>query len=410
MTGERFIPERVAVLSLHTSPLAQPGKGDSGGMNVYVRELSAALAHRGVEVVVYVRRWDRDLPREVHVEPNVRVVHVDAGPPVLLKEELYDVVDDYVDGVVADLRDIGGACVLHANYWLSGVAGHQVKHRLDMPLVTTFHTLARVKAELGDHEPDRRARAEADVIECSDVVTASCTAEQHWLERLYATPSDRIERVAPGVEHALFSPGNQAFARRAVGLGDEPVICFVGRIQPLKGVTVAVRALAALVNKSATLVIIGGPSGQEGQDELNEVHRLIDEHGLHDRVRFVKPQPHHLLGTWYRAADICIVPSRSESFGLVALEAAACGTPVVASAVGGLRTLVEHGRTGYLVEGRDPGVFGAYMDKLIENPMLAAEMAMDAAAHARTYSWTATADQLLHVYDRLGCEVLVDCG
>lgn len=398
------------MLSLHTSPLAQPGKGDSGGMNVYVRELAASLAHRTVDVDVYVRRWSPDLPREVQVEPGVRVVHIDAGPAELLKEDLYDVVDEFSDGVVADLSATGGACVLHANYWLSGVAGHQIKHRLDMPLVTTFHTLARVKAETGDHEPERRAKAEAEVIACSDVVTASCTAEQHWLERLYDTPTERIKRVSPGVEHALFSPGNQAFARQAIGIGDEPVLLFVGRIQPLKGVTVAVEALARLIDQRAKLIIVGGVSGTEGQQELDRVHKLIAQYGLSDRVRFVKPQPHHRLGTYYRAADVCLVPSRSESFGLVALEAAACGTPVVASAVGGLRTLVDHGRTGFLVEGRDPIVFAAYIDKLLENRMLAAEMAMDGADHARRYSWTSTADQLLEVYAGLGCEVLVDCA
>lgn len=405
-----FVPRRVAVLSLHTSPLAQPGTGDSGGMNVYVRELAASLAHRGVHVDVYVRRWDPDLPSEVMVEPGVRVVHIDAGPTKLEKEDLYDQVDLFADGVVADIEQVGKPCVLHANYWLSGAAGHQIKHRLDIPLVTTFHTLARVKAETGDHEPERRARAEAEVIRCSDVVTASCTAEQHWLERLYETPGDRIARVAPGVEGAIFSPGNQAFARRAVGIEDKPTILFVGRIQPLKGVTVAVEALAASATEDAQLIIVGGPSGREGEAELARVHELIDEHRLHGRVHFQDPVPHHLLGSWYRAADVMVVPSRSESFGLVALEASACGTPVVASAVGGLRTLVKHGRTGFLVEGRVPVVFASYIDKLLSNRMVAAEMAMDAATHAAGYSWTATADQLLEVYARLGCEVLVDCG
>lgn len=412
MTGdtERFIPERVSVLSLHTSPLAQPGKGDSGGMNVYVRELAASLAHRNVAVDVYVRKWADDLPSEVEIEPGVRVVHVPAGPSELIKEDLYDHVEEFSDGVVADIEAIGGSCVLHANYWLSGVAGHQIKHRLDMPLVTTFHTLARVKAETGDHEPERRARAEAEVIACSDAVTASCTAEQQWLERLYHTPSERIERVSPGVEHALFSPGDQAFARSAIGAGDEPLLLFVGRIQPLKGVTVAVEALGRLVNQDARLMIVGGPSGQQGAEELARVHQLIADFGIEDRVTFVPPQPHHLLGTYYRAADVCVVPSRSESFGLVALEAAACGTPVVAAAVGGLRTLVDHGKTGYLVEGRDPVVFASYIDKLLGNGMLAAEMAMDGADHAGRYSWTATADQLLDVYSSIRCQVTVSCG
>jgi len=403
-------PQRVAVLSLHTSPLAQPGTGDSGGMNVYVRELAASLAHRGVEVSVYVRKWNDDLPHEVQVEPGVRVVHVAAGRADLLKEELYDVVDDYVEGVVADIDAIGGVDILHANYWLSGVAGHQIKHRLHLPLVTTFHTLARVKAETGDHEPLRRIEAEARVIACSDIVTASCVAEDHWLQRLYGTDPARIASVAPGVEHALFSPGDKGGARAAIGLGDEPVILFVGRLQPLKGPSVAVEALGLLDNTDATLLIVGGPSGVEGEAELRRVHEIIDRYDIGHRVRFVDPQPHHLLGTYYRAADVCIVPSRSESFGLVALEAQACGTPVVAAAVGGLRTLVDHGRTGFLVERRDPVIYAAYLDQLLSNGLMMAEMALDAAERAGEYSWTNTAANLMTTYAQVRAGMLVDCA
>lgn len=378
-------------------------------MNVYVRELAASLAHQGVDVHVYVRRWHKDLPDDVIIEPGVRVAHIDAGDPGLQKEALYDVVDEYNEGVIADIEAIGGVDVLHANYWLSGVAGHHIKHRLNLPLVTTFHTLARVKAETGDFEPERRARAEMQVIACSDVVTASGAAEQHWLERLYATDPERIAIVTPGVIHAFFSPGNQQGARRAIDFGDEPMMLFVGRIQPLKGVTVAVEALATVENKATKLVIVGGPSGEEGDAELARVHDLIEEYGLADRVRFEQPVPHHLLSTWYRAADVVLVPSRSESFGLVALEAAACGTPVIAAAVGGLRTIVEHGRTGYLVEKRDPQIYASYVDQLLGNRMVAAEMAFDAAEGARAFSWTQTAEALLKVYDGLFERVVVDC-
>ncbi|MCB0995012.1 MAG: glycosyltransferase, partial [Acidimicrobiales bacterium] len=335
---------RAAILSLHTSPLAQPGSGDSGGMNVYVRELAAGLAHIGVECSVYVRRWADDLPVEVAVEPGVRVVHVPAGPPELDKEALYGIVDEFADGVAADLERTGGADVLHANYWLSGVAAHRLKHELELPLVSTFHTLARVKAENGDHEPARRVAAEADVVRCSDVITASCVTEAHQLERLYGADPDRIELVTPGVEHALFSPGDPGGARAALGLDHRRVVLFVGRIQPLKGVDVAVGAVAALRRQDLQLVIVGGASGAGGDAEVQRIHDLVRAQGLSDQVRFVDPQPHHLLSTFYRAADVVLVPSRSESFGLVALEAAACGAPVVAAAVGGLRSLVDHGR------------------------------------------------------------------
>lgn len=403
-------PQRVAVLSLHTSPLAQPGTGDSGGMNVYVRELAASLAHRGIDVTVYVRRWADDLADVVIAEPGVRVVHVEAGPVDLPKEQLPEVLDAFAVGVMADLRAIGGACVLHANYWLSAVAGHRIKHEMDIPLVSTFHTLARAKAENGDHEPEFRAKAEAEVIACSDALTASCSEESVWLERLYGADPARIWPAAPGVEHALFSPGDQAFARRAINLEDRPTALFVGRIQPLKGLTVAVGAMAFVTDPNAQLVIIGGPSGAEGAEELTRVQRLIAELEVEDRVRFVEPVPHHLLSSWYRAADVCVIPSRSESFGLVAVESSACGTPVVASAVGGLRTLVVDGETGYLVEGRDPERFGDRLDQLLTDRLLAAEMAMNAAEHASHYSWKRLADQLLDCYVGLRCQVAVYCS
>ena len=401
---------RIAMLSLHTSPLAQPGSGDSGGMNVYIRELVGHLAHTGAMVHVYVRRWHPDLADEVELEPGVRVVHVEAGRHDLEKEELYDIVDEFADKVEADIVAQGGVDVLHANYWLSGVAGHRIKHRLDVPLVTTFHTLARVKAETGDHEPERRATAEAEVIACSDAVTASCVAEANWLRRLYDTPEDRISYVVPGVEHALFSPGQQSAAREAVGVGERPTILFVGRIQPLKGPSVAVEALGRMLTTDAQLVIVGGPSGREGEEEMARVRAAIDHYGLHDRVRFEKPVPHHLLSSWYRAADVVIVPSRSESFGLVALEASACGTPVVASSVGGLRTLVRHGDTGFLVSGRDPAIFATYLDQIFSKEMLATELAFNSFERARQYRWSSTAAELRELYDRLRARVLVECS
>jgi D-inositol-3-phosphate glycosyltransferase len=402
-------PPRVAVLSLHTSPLAQPGKGDSGGMNVYVRELVAALAHRGVDCSVYVRRWSPDLPSEVHVEPGVRVVHVDAGDPALAKEALPEVVEPFRDGVLADIARTGGTDIVHANYWLSGVAGHQIKHELDLPLVSTFHTLARVKAETGDAEPQRRIDAETEVIGCSDVITANSLAEGQQLQRLYGAPADRIEEVPPGVEHALFSPGNQAGARRAIGVGDGPVLMFVGRIQPLKGADIAVRAFAGLERPDATLLVVGGASGAGGDAEVDRIHAMVDDLGVASQVRFIAPQPHHRLSTYYRAADLVIAPSRSESFGLVALEAAACGTPVVAAAVGGLRTLIDHGHTGFLVDGRDPVVYSAYANEILDSPLLAAELAMNAAERARDYTWAAMAERLTSIYSTLRDRSLVTC-
>jgi len=401
----------LAVLSLHSSPLAQPGTGDSGGMNVYVRELVSALAQAGVDCRAYVRRWRDDLPDEVAVEPGFRVVHVSAGPCDLPKEELPGVVDTWTEVVLDHITATGGIDAIHANYWLSGLAGHAIKHRLDLPLVSTFHTLARVKADTGDSEPQRRIDAESEVIACSDAILASCSAEAAQLEQFYGARPERIEIVPPGVDHAFFSPGDQRGARTALDLPpDRPVLLFVGRIQPLKGLDVAVTALAALPHRDAVLVAVGGPSGPSGEVELARVHELARELGVEDRVRYVPPQPHHLLSTYYRAADVCVVPSRSESFGLVALEAAACGTPVVAAAVGGLATIVEDGTTGLLIEGRDPAAFADAIAGLLAEPARARAMGAAGAARARGYTWSTAAARLRRVYADLTQRQLVDCA
>lgn len=400
----------LAVLSLHSSPLVQPGSGDSGGMNVYVRELAASLAQAGVGTTVYVRRWKRGLPDEVAVEPGFRVVHLDAGPTDLPKEALPDTVDAFtealVDRLAADPVD-----VLHANYWLSGVVGHRVKHRLELPLVSTFHTLARVKAETGDPEPDRRVEAETEVVGCSDVILANSVEERAQLVRLYGADPNRIEIVPPGVEHAFFSPGDRGGARRALGLDPgAPMLLFVGRIQPLKGLEVAVGALAALPQRDARLVVVGGPSGTEGAAELARIRASAAELGVTDRIQFVDPQPHHLLSTWYRAADVVVVPSRSESFGLVALEAAACGTPVVAASVGGLLTLVDHRRTGLLVDSREPAEFAAAVSSLLAEPRWADALGRAAALRARSYTWSTAAARLRRIYGDLATRAPIDCA
>jgi D-inositol-3-phosphate glycosyltransferase len=404
--------QSLAMLSLHTSPLAQPGSGDSGGMNVYVRELASSLAQAGVDVDVFTRRTDAGCAEVVEVEPGLRVVHVDAGPFDLAKEHLPEIVDDFAEGVHRHLvgREVSA---IHANYWLSGVAGHQLKHRLDLPLVSTFHTLARVKAELGDAEPQHREEAEAAVIGCSDAITASCEAEADDLVAHYGADPSRIEIVPPGVLHAFFSPGDPRGARLAVGIEpDRPVLLFVGRIQPLKALDVAVRALAEVRRHQpdAILVVVGGASGAEGPGEVARIHALAAELGVTDAVRFVEPQPHHMLSTWYRAANVVVVPSRSESFGLVALEAAACGVPVVAANVGGLRTLVDHGRTGFLIDGRDHTRYAEAIDAILGDPALARDMSVAGAEAAAAYRWSTTAGRLRRVYADLGARKLVTCA
>ncbi|MDQ2725540.1 MAG: glycosyltransferase [Actinomycetota bacterium] len=419
--------QNLAILSMHTSPLTQPGSGDGGGMNVYVRQLAAALARQGVRCDIFTRAEDARRPPVVGVEPGLRVHHVPAGPlGPMAKEDLPGVVAAWTDGVGERLDGLaaGGRPIdaIHANYWLSGVAGHTLKHRLDVPLLSTFHTLDRVK-QLGgpDMAPPNldRQQAEADIIGCSDVVLASCSVEAEQLTSLYDADPERIEIIPPGVNHAFFSPGERTQARRAVGLsGKGPVVLFVGRIQPLKGLTVAVRALAAIVEgetgagswtRQARLVVVGGPSGPDGEAELLAARSLIECHRLGDRVIMVPPQPHEILSTYYRAADICVVPSRSESFGLVALEAGACGIPVVAAAVGGLTTLVDHGHTGLLVDGTAPTGFAQALSRTLADPAVAANAGRAAARRARSYSWSAAAARLIDRCESLTERELVAC-
>ena len=420
----------LAVLSLHTSPLAQPGTGDGGGMNVYVRELTAALARTGVACDVFTRAWSPDLPSVVQVEPGLRVHHVPAGPAhAVPKESLPAVVDEFTSAVLArmaaapmEAEDLGGGLAytsIHANYWLSGLSGHVIKHELELPLVCTFHTLDRVKAETMPEEviadmPHRRAEAEASIIECSDAVLASCSVEAEQIASLYGGDPGRIRIVPPGVDHAFFGPGHRPQARRALGLPEDGrLLLFVGRIQPLKCADAAIETLAELRRDGGEdyrLVVVGGPSGPHGEKSLRGLHDVADARGVRDHVHFVEPQPHELLSSYYRAADVCLVPSRSESFGLVALEAAACGTPVVASAVGGLTTLVDDGHTGFLVDEPDPRAYAAAVRRVFDEPLAAERLSTASVLRARTYTWPAAAGALVALHDELAQSRLVECG
>lgn len=385
-------------------------------MNVYVRALTSALARAGVDCDVYTRADRPGLAPVVRVEPGLRVHHLSAGPPEAVpKEELPALIPAFTAGVLADQRASDHpADAVHANYWLSGVAGHAIKHELGLPLLSTFHTLARVKADAGlwEGEAAVRAEAEAAVIGCSDAVLASCAVEAIQLEALYGADPRRLEIVPLGVETAFFSPGDRAQARRAAGLPrGVPLLACVGRIQPLKGFDVAIRALGLLEERvpDAHLVIIGGPSGKAGDAEEERLRTLVQAFGLKGRVHLLPPQPHELLSTFYRAADVVLVPSRSESFGLVALEAGACGTPVVASAVGGLTTLVDDGVTGFLVETRDAAAFADAAASILNDPLLAASMGDAAARRAARYTWPATAGRLRRLVADLTSRDLVDC-
>jgi D-inositol-3-phosphate glycosyltransferase len=403
---------RLAVLSYHTSPLAQPGTGDGGGMNVYVRELSSAFARLGHEVDVYTRRDNPQVHDTVLVEPGFRVHHVTAGPATVLERDEFPLyVDEFTDSVATSFRCTGTPDAIHANYWLSGLSGHRLKHELNIPLIMTFHTLERVKAETFEDESEERAKQEAAIFACADAVLASCDVEAEQIVRFYnATPS-RVHVVPLGVQHAFFAPGYRPQARRALGIDpDATMLLFVGRIQALKGVDLALETLIEMRKRghNALLAIIGGPSGTDGRATLARLHDRVAQAGVIGQVSFVAPQAHQLLSTWMRAADVTLVPSRSESFGLVALESSGCGTPVVASDVGGLKTLIEPGVNGFLIEERDPAVWASAVEVTLD-PDHSTAMSTGAVLLARGYTWRAAAESLADLTERLALSSLLRC-
>ena len=315
-------------------------------MNVYVRQLAGALARLGIRCDVYTRAYCSSLPATVSVEPGFVLHHIPAGPlGQVSKSELLDHVDEFTQNVLERIRmnPASSPDVIHANYWLSGLAGHALKHALEIPLVTTFHTLEKVKAKdraVPDDDISEKLRIEEEskIIFCSDQVLASCEVEAEEICSLYDLDPSRISIVPLGVDHAFFSPGDRDMARTAVGLPTKgKMVLFVGRIQPLKGADIAVESFVKIAKRvpSAFLVMVGGPSGPRGSEEVSKIKRVVERERLTNRVHFFDPQPHEVLSSFYRASDVALVPSRTESFGLVALEAAACGVPVVASDVGG---------------------------------------------------------------------------
>ena len=399
---------RLAVLSYHTSPLAQPGTGDGGGMNVYVRELSSALARLGHEVDVYTRRAHPTEAEVVAVEPGFRVHNVTAGPAhEISRDELLANIPTFTSAVATLFRQGGPPDVIHANYWMSGLAGHELKHELNIPLIMTFHTLERVKAATFVSESDERALEEARIFACADAVLASCDIEAQQFTEHYNANPERVHIVPLGVEHAFFAPGYQPQARRALGLKEKSeMLLYIGRLQELKGVDLALETLIELRGRGrdVTLAIIGGPSGGGGRATLDRLRHRVAEAGVIARVMFVAPQSHQLLSTWMRAASVTVVPSRAESFGLVALESAASGTPVVASRVGGLTTLVEDGITGRLLTSREPADWADAITNLLDSHDRAA-MSNASVHFATSYSWKRAAqsiDNLVHRFEETG--------
>jgi D-inositol-3-phosphate glycosyltransferase len=404
---------KIATLMVHSSPLDQAGIGDAGGMNVYVVETAKKMAQAGVSVDIFTRANHPDLPESVEIAAGVNVKHLVAGPfDGLSKEELPSQLGALTSAFMNYQKQLPSDyySLLHSHYWISGQVGWMVSERTGIPLIHTMHTTAKVKnLNLADDEkpePQTRAIGEEQVVKASTGLIANTDAEAASLVSLYDACPDNVFVVAPGVDLQTFSPGiGKAAARVKLNIAPDAImLTFVGRIQPHKGPDVLLRAAAEMVSHSPYLraklavVIMGGASGS-GLNELEKLKTLAKFLKIEDVTHFVEPVSRELLPDWYRASDLVCVPSYSESFGLVALEAQACGTPVVATAIGGLRTAVSDGISGSLVDGHDPKAWSAVISRLIAEPQRRLLLSMGAVEHASHFGWENTARKTLDVYD-----------
>ena len=402
---------RIAVLMVHTSPLEQPGIGDAGGMNIYVVESAQRMAAMGVAVDIFTRRTHTTETDIVEISPGVRVRYFDCGHGTLTKEQLPAHIAGLSKVFLRIVKEENYDAI-HSHYWISGKVAMPAAKELGIPLVHTMHTMARVKnlnlAEGESPEPMIRVQGETQVVAAANALVANTDAEAASLVSLYDACPDIVHVVSPGVDLYTFTPGpGRSAARTIVDLPqDSLVVSFVGRIQPHKGPEVLIRATSELVKHSPLLRhrlivnIIGGASGAN-TEEVDRLKELATWLAIDDVVRFAPPVPPADLAQWYRAADLVVVPSYSESFGLVALEAQACGTPVVATAVGGLRTAVADGISGVLVDGHDPKAWSSVISRLLQEPQRRVLLSMGAIEHASHFGWDATARGTLDIYDQV---------
>jgi D-inositol-3-phosphate glycosyltransferase len=401
---------------VHTSPLDQPGIGDAGGMNIYVLESAQRMAAMGVEVDIFTRRTESDQQDIVEISKGVRVRYFDCGHGHLTKEQLpahiLGLSREFLKLIKQENYD-----AIHSHYWISGKVAMPAAAELGIPLVHTMHTMARVKnlnlAEGETPEPMVRVQGETQIAAAAQALIANTDSEAASLVSLYEACPDIVHVVTPGVDLYTFTPGQgRKAARDVIGTPqDALVVTFVGRIQPHKGPEVLIRATSELVKHSPLLRgklivnIVGGASGAN-TEEVERLQELSTWLGIDDVVRFAPPVPRTELPQWYRAADLVCVPSYSESFGLVALEAQACGTPVIATAVGGLRTAVADGISGVLVDGHDPKAWSSVLARLLQEPQRRVLLAVGAVEHASHFGWDATARGTLDIYDQVITEAL----
>lgn len=409
--GAVVMLKRIAMLSAHTSPLEQPGDGDAGGMNVYVLELAKQLAKREIEVEIFTRATSSHQPPVVDAFDGVRVHHVSAGPfEGLQKNDLPAQLCSFVRDVLrAEVeREPGYFDLVHSHYWLSGQVGTVARERWHVPLVHSMHTMAKVKNALladGDTpEPIGRILGEDEIVRLADRLIANTGEEKHDLVTMYGAEPSTVAVIHPGVDLAVFRAGRQAEARALLGLpADAHILLFAGRIQPLKAPDILITAAAELLRREPALraelvvAIVGGASGT-GLEHPSALVDLAGRLGVADVVRFVPTVAQHDLADWYAAATLVCVPSYNESFGLVAIEAQACGTPVVASRVGGLATAVSDGVSGILIDGHHPGDYADAFGRIIADPPLRESMSQKAVHHAEAFGWDVTAERTLEVY------------
>ena len=407
-------PGRIAVLSMHTSPLAPLGGRETGGMNVYVREVSAELARVGVAVDVFTRRADTVSPEVEALSPGVRLIHVPVGPPERIeKEEMIALTGAFAAGIEAFIAHdaiAGGARydIVHSHYWLSAVAGREIARAWAAPHVAMFHTLAEVKllARASEREPEARRVAERELVHEVDRIVAATEHERWLLEQVYAVPRQRVTVIPLGVHRERFRPRDQATARARLGLeADARILLSVGRIEPLKGLDILIESLSEMTERERLLLLIVG-GDDRAERELARLRAVADAAGVADLVRFVGAVPHGQVEAYYNAADVVVMPSFYESFGLVAVEAMASGVPVVASRVGGLTSTVADGRSGYLIPWRCPGPFAEKLDLLLGNESLRRALGATASESMQVYEWSSVAARLLDLYATLRARAL----
>ena len=394
---------RLALLSLHTCPVARPGERDTGGMNVYVRNVAAELGRLGNQVDVYTRAHGDGHPAVMDIGENARLVHLRSGPHDAVKDELPEYVPAFRDSLLSFQESDGAEYdMLHSHYWLSAQAGVDLSEGWGVPHSTTFHTLAKKKlrARVGEYAPKARIEAESRAMNRADAILTSTEEEKGDVTRLYGVSDEKVTVIPGGVNLDLFSPGDKETSRRALGIEEPKVILSVGRMELLKGIDILVGALPLMFDLANTrLVVVGGVLGNDR--EVKRLKAIAQAFGVLDRVTFAGSVDHEDLPLYYNAADVFAMPSYHESFGLAALEAMACGVPVVASRVGGLRTFVTNGVTGYLIPWHCPEPFAQRLEVILNNPALRASMGQVARETAESLGWRRVAASLADVYGGL---------